>query len=63
MTDTPRPEYLTPRIAAKRLGLCRKSVYLWLKRGKFPNKVKLGGSRWRIPASDVEALLKPNRIH
>lgn len=48
---------LAPHIVAKRLAITRDTVYRWLKAGRFPNAVRLSPRCWRIPASDVDALV------
>lgn len=45
--------------AAERLGKSRKTVFRWVKAGKFPNAAKLQGAQgeeWRIPTRDIEEL-------
>jgi excisionase family DNA binding protein len=50
---------LTPRLAARRLGVSLYYVYQSLWAGKLPGRKV--GKHWRIPAEAVEARLKQRR--
>ena len=56
MQDEP---FLTVTAAAQRLAISQESVRIWLRRGKLrgyrPGGDKIG---WRIPASEVERVLR-----
>ena len=51
--------FLTVAAAAERLAISQESVRIWLRTGKLrgyrPGGVKIG---WRIPASEVERVLR-----
>ena len=40
----------------------RKTVLKYIKSGELP-AYKLGGTRWRITASDIETFLKTQQVH
>ena len=51
-----RSPLLTPAEVAERLGVHRRTVYLWLRSGKLPG-LKVG-SQWRIPKEQAAAVLR-----
>jgi excisionase family DNA binding protein len=57
MTTIPNEHerWLSDRQAAERLGIHRKSVWQWVREGRFPAPVKLSAhtTRWRL--SEIEA--------
>jgi excisionase family DNA binding protein len=61
MTDE-STEFLTTGAAASQLGLHRDRVRELCEEGAFPNAIRVGpGGHWRIPESDIRALLMRNR--
>ena len=55
-------QWLTKKQVAASLHCCGDTITLWIKQGKFPGAKRLspaGSSKWLIPASDVEALMRP----
>lgn len=45
--------------AAKRLGVCRKTVTRWCASGVFPGAIRTEGGHWRIPRADLERRAPP----
>ena len=39
----------------ERTGVCRATLYAWLREGKFPAPVELGGNSIGWPESEIEA--------
>jgi len=39
----------------ERTGVCRASLYNWIREGKFPAPVELGGNSIGWPESEIEA--------
>jgi predicted site-specific integrase-resolvase len=59
---TPLTQWLTKQQVADSLHCCVATIALWIKQGKFPGAKRhspAGSSKWLIPASDVEALMRP----
>jgi hypothetical protein len=59
---TPLTQWLTKQQVADSLHCCGATVTLWIKHGKFPGAKRhspKGSSKWLIPVSDVEALMRP----
>ena len=52
------PTLISPQEAARRLGLCRATIYKLCKRGVLPH-IRIGSSL-RLALSDVIALLAPH---
>ncbi len=50
-------DLLSPEEVAARLRLSRRTVIVWLQRGKLPG-IKVG-SRWRVRADDLDAFVEP----
>jgi len=52
MKKTHAQYWLSPKAAAKRLGLTPATITRWCRQGKFPNAKKIGRV-WRIPEEDL----------
>ena len=49
--DQIEAEYVTPAVAAKVLGICRKTLYKWLRDGQIPAR-RIGGI-WLVPKKSL----------
>ena len=58
--ETLRPDLLTIPETAEWLRVSTRTIRNMIDRGDFPKAVKVGG-HWRIPRTDVEAVLTPER--
>jgi len=56
-----KPELLTVREVAERVGVSRRTVYEWLRSGELAGR-KFGG-RWRVPASALDVAPVRRRQH
>jgi excisionase family DNA binding protein len=52
-------ELLTPREVARRLRVSEETVRRWAIQGKIRG-IQLVSGRWRIPASELTAMLEPS---
>jgi excisionase family DNA binding protein len=52
---------LTTREAARRLRVSEATVYRYVRSGRVPAVRLAEFGPWRIPAADLEALLRPSR--
>ena len=58
----PITQWLTKQQVADSLHYSVATIALWIKQGKVPGAKRHspnGSSKWLIPASDVEALMRP----
>lgn len=55
-------QYTSDKQLATRFGVSRQSIWLWVRKGKFPKPIKLSESvtRWRL--TDVELWEKAREV-
>lgn len=56
-----REEWLTIKEAMERLKISERTIYRWMKQGRFPHAFKLGSRLWRLPEADVEKMRNGHR--
>lgn len=60
LINSPNERLISIQDAARRLGLSKHVIYLWIKKGKFP--YVQAGARRLIDCRDLETFISDNRV-